>query len=162
MSLAAGLVKVTITASPVIPGLGTPQPGQPGISTTASAVAPGVPGGSGQGIVTSTTFDHAAVAQQCGEWDATLYATNSAASTAQAACYARATIGADPALNHTVNRLTWGEVASQQNTTPLNSPTNSSIVWRITFGAPTTDTITVILDATTGDPFLITGTKTHP
>lgn len=162
MSLAAGLVKVTITASPVIPGLGTPQPGQPGISTTASAVAPGVPGGSGQGIVTSTTFDHAAVAQQCGEWDATLYATNSAASTAQAACYARATIGADPAQNFTTNRLTWGEVASQQPIPPPNSPANDTIVWSVTFGDPTTDTTTVILVATTGDPLLISGTSTHP
>lgn len=126
-----------------------------GVPTAAPPAWVNVPLAQRRGAVTVPQVDRQALARQCGEWHPNLYAGGPPLAYQQATCVARFVAGADDRGNAGVSRYTWHEAAERLGLDMAAGPAGDPGVWLVQVNVSERGGGVVVLDADTGDPYLL-------
>lgn len=135
----------------IVLGLTTPT----GARTPTPPAWVGAPLAQRRGAVTVPQVDRQAVARQCGEWHPNLYAQAPQPVYQQLICMARFIAGADERGNAGVSRYTWHEAAERLGLDLAAGPAGDPGVWLVSVDVSERGGQVVVLDADTGEPYLL-------
>jgi hypothetical protein len=135
----------------IVLGLVTPT----GDRTPTPPAWVGAPLAQRRGAIAVPQVDRQAVARQCGEWHPNLYAQAPQPVYQQLICMARLIAGADERGNAGVSRYTWHEAAERLGLDLAAGPAGDPGVWLVSLAVSERGGQVVVLDADTGEPYLL-------
>ncbi len=103
--------------------------------------------------------EHQAIVQECGMWDSNLYKTTPTASFSQAVCVARVVAGEGKLKSSGVDRYRWQYAAARLGLDSTRGPSDNPEVYLVQVSGTDYGDNVVVVNAMTGEPFLIVHLK---